>query len=895
MWHNSNGFKRFIIIAHLFFLCKSFLTNFKNFFQESLIMNKLVLIDGNSILYRAFYATPYFTTSKGVQTNAVYGFINMLVKIINEVEPDYMLVAFDRKEPTYRHLMYDGYKAARKPMPEELVGQLPLIRKALDVLKIKTLDIAGLEADDIIGSAAKQLDAQAIVITGDKDSFQLIDQATQVYFTRKGISNLEVYDAENFLEKTGIQPSQVVDLKACMGDQSDNIPGMPGIGEKRAMYLLNRFGTLDNIYANIEEIPVSFKEKVLAGKESAYMSQKLATINTAADLGIKLKDLTFKFPFPYEARLFFSELEFNNLLKKNYFAKPSKWQKIKAASTEKAQKAESIKREILNTIDSDCAFFASEKIAMHISDKIYLSDGETEFEVNIKEDFFSSGMDFGDALEALKPLFKAESGKKFIVYDKKKLKHYLKSFGYDFQVDCEDVMLEKYVVDYTQKELDCIGAIEHAGLDITAPAYSLFKLHEKYVKMLEEEGAFDLYNKIELPLCDVLYEMENAGFKIETQALEAASVSYRERINALNEQITQLAGKKFNVNSPRQLGEVLFEDLGLRHGKKTKTGYSTNAEVLDEMIDDHPIIPLILQYRQLQKLASTYIDGFKPLIDKNTGLIHTVFNQTVTSTGRLSSKEPNLQNIPVRDDEGREIRKFFIPRAKDRVIVDADYSQIELRLLAHYSGCQKLIDAFNSDEDIHAITASQVFGVQLDQVTPDQRRSAKAVNFGIIYGISEYGLAKNLRVYPKVAASYIKTYFEMYPSVKEYMNANVEFAKEKGYVCTAFGRRRTIPEIHSPNYNVRMFGERAAMNMPLQGTAADIIKIAMNNVYERLKKEAPEAILILQVHDELIVDCPETRAEKVKNILRDEMQNAVKLSVPLTVNVACAKNWYEAK
>jgi len=884
-------------------------------------MKKLVLIDGNSILYRAFYATPYFATSKGVQTNAVYGFVNMLIKIIGELKPDHMLVAFDRKEPTYRHIAYEGYKGTRKPMPEELVSQLPLIKKMLSELKIATYERAGLEADDIIGCAAKHFKFDTVIITGDRDSFQLVDETTCVYFTRRGITDVDIITLDNFKEKTGLErPSQIIDLKSCMGDSSDNIPGIPGVGEKTARTLLEKYGTVDNLYMHTDELKGKLKEKVESGRESAFLSKKLATIDINTDLGLSEEDVIFKYPFPYSSRTFFAELEFNTFLKKNIFldaklngfsvdesddasvkkdaennveVKETTNEDVNAES-EKAEK-KPIKREIIKIITLDIKSFEGKTLGFVAAENYHISDGETEYVLKIKESFFDEGLSLEEALNFLKPVFSGELKVKLIVYDKKSLRRSLNKMGVAFTAPCDDVMLEKYVVDYTQKELGLSGVIERLGLNPEMPASALIMLDRKYSEDMELQGTRSLYSDIELPLCDVLYEMEECGFKIDTVALNQASKGYHDRIGVLETEIKKLAGEDFNVNSPKQLSDVLFEKMGLKHGKKTKTGFSTNADVLEEMADEHPIIPLILKFRQLSKLVSTYVDGFSPLVDGNTGLIHTVFNQTVTSTGRLSSKEPNLQNIPVRDEEGKEIRKFFVSRGFDRTLVSADYSQIELRLLAHYSGCKQLIDAFNAGEDVHSLTASQVFGVEVADVTPEQRRSAKAVNFGIIYGISEYGLSKNIKVSPKTAAEYIAKYFETYTSVKEYMNANVAFAKSHGFITTAFGRRRVIPEILSSNYNIRSFGERAAMNMPLQGTAADIIKLAMINVQKRLKEEAPEALLILQVHDELIVDSPDEDVKKVEAILREEMEHAVSLSVPLTVNVSSGKNWYDAK
>lgn len=855
-------------------------------------MEKLVLIDGNSVLYRAFYATPYFATSQGVQTNAVYGFANMLLKIISDIKPSHILVAFDRKEPTFRHQMYTGYKATRKPMPPELVPQVDLIKKLLTSFGIKIYEQAGLEADDIIGSAAKHFPVETIIITGDRDSYQLVDKTTSVYFTRHGISELEIFNNDNFFEKNGITPMQIIDLKACMGDASDNIPGIAGIGEKTAKTLISTYGSIENLYEHIYELKGKLKEKVELGKDMAFLSKTLATINVNADLGLSFTELKFDFPLGESARKILIELEFSSILKKDIFSK----NETVSNNSNEIENSQNIKieSEILDKITSGKNYFNSEIFSLVLADDVYFYNGEKEYKFLIKNDFFSPGVMYDEVLNFLKPAFLGNAGK-LIVFDRKKMRCTLKSMGVEGLCASEDVMLQKYVVDYTQKELTLSETIERAGFDLTTPAYSQYLLYKKYDSLLKQENSYSVYKDIELPLCDVLYDMQNAGFKIDVLALNEVSEKYRKILDELLIKIKEQAGVEFNVNSPKQLGEVLFEKLGLKHGKKTKSGYSTNAEVLESLEDEHPIIPLILKYRQHQKLLSTYIDGFKPLIDKNTGLIHTVFNQAVTSTGRLSSKEPNLQNIPVRDEEGRELRKLFIPSSSDRYLVGADYSQIELRLLAHYSGCKSLIDAFNHDNDIHALTASQVFGVKIEEVTPEQRRTAKAVNFGIIYGISDFGLAKNLKISPKVAKEYIRVYFEMYPEVKKFMEENVAFAHEHGFICTGFNRRRVIPEINSSNYMVRSFGERAAMNMPLQGTAADVIKIAMIKVYERLKQEAPDAKLILQVHDELIVDTNEADLQKVRDILTEEMQNAVKFSVPLTVNVSSGKNWFEAK
>lgn len=851
-------------------------------------MNKLVLIDGNSLINRAFYATPPLSAKDGTPTNAVYAFVNMLVRIIGDIKPRYMLVAFDRKEPTFRHEMYADYKGTRKPMPEDLRPQIDLMKKVLDTMGISRYEQAGIEADDIIGSMAKRYKGDTIIITGDKDSFQLVDETTSVYFTRRGITETEIYSNENFKEKTGIEPIQIIDLKSMMGDSSDNIPGIAGVGEKTALSLVEKYGSLENLYSHIDELSGKLKEKVENSKDIAYLSKTLATINVKLDIPVKDEDMGYSFPFGAATKKLFIDLDFKNVLRREELFLAD--DEISVSVKKNKELPEIIE---VNDVVSLPKFDEDKLLAVNLGDNLNVYDGEKEYKINITDNFFDKGIMYGEAVRYLEKLVEKDK-RNFIVYAKKDLRTELNKFKVAFNAFAYDVAIEKYLADFSGKDEKLSEVIAAYDLDKDRIGWSLNEIHDRLFEKLKTENMLDLYEKVELPLSDVLFSMERSGFKVDVATLNEMANEYDKRIAVIAEKIDEYAGEKVNPNSPKQLGKILYDKLGLISGKK-KGNPSTSADVLEKIADKHPIVPLILKYRQLQKLNSTYIKGFKPLIDEDTGLIHTCFNQTLTTTGRLSSKEPNLQNIPVREQEGKEIRKLFVSSFENGKIVGADYSQIELRLLAHFSKCQPLIDAFLSGKDIHRITASQVFGVGEDQVTPEMRRSAKAVNFGIIYGISDYGLSEQLKISPKKAGEYIAKYFEAYPNVKEYMNSNVEFARKNGYVSTLLGRKRYIPEINSSNFNLRSFGERAAMNMPLQGTAADVIKIAMIKVANRIKKEGLRSRLILQVHDELIVDTAEDEVEEVKNILVEEMQSAVTLSVPLTVETECGTRWFDAK
>ncbi len=854
-------------------------------------MEKLVLIDGNSLINRAFYAMPLLTTQKGDYTNAVYGFMNMFIKMLESEQPSAVAVAFDLKAPTFRHKLYKDYKGTRKPMPEELRPQIPLLKDLLKLMGITVLEKEGYEADDIIGTLAKATDIPTVIITGDKDSFQLVDEQTEVHFTKRGITDVEIYNHLNFTEKTGISPPQIIDLKALMGDSSDNIPGIAGVGEKTAITLIQTYGSVENLYENLSQLKGKLLEKVTLGKDSAYLSKTLATINTESPIEFDLSKMGFPFPFDEKVKARFIELEFKSL-----------WRKSELFTQLNDQPIETVaeKKEIPLTVAEDLAVIDGVSLvdgaSVYIDDKrVSIFNDGAEILFPIRQNLLDDGFDLSSVLAKLKRIF--EGDKKITVFNKKELAHQLKRTAYiDLTCPCDDLSLIKYLADFSGRNETIDEIFDEYGADKTKPAFSLFHLKEQLFSKLVEENMLSLYQDVELPLSDVLFDMETAGFKIDTDALYKTGEKYQAIISELETNIRQLVGEEnLNVNSPKQLGDVIFEKLKLGKGKKTKHGYSTSAEILESLETAHPVIPLILKYRQLQKLHSTYIEGFKPLIDKATGLIHTSFNQTVTSTGRLSSKEPNLQNIPVRDDEGRELRKFFVPRDAQHILVGADYSQIELRLLADFSKCQSLIKAFNSGKDIHSTTAAKVFGVPLEKVTPTMRSNAKAVNFGIIYGMSEYGLAKQLKISAWQAKEYINSYFNEYPEVKAYMDRNVEFARENGYSITLLGRKRQIREILSTNYNLRTFGERAAMNMPLQGSSADIIKLAMLGVHKRLKEQGLKSKLILQVHDELIIDALISEKEQVQALLVEEMENAVNLSVKLTVGAGFGKNWFEAK
>lgn len=850
-------------------------------------MKKLMILDGNSVVNRAFYGVRPLNAPDGTPTNAVYGFLAILQKLFEGEAPDSLCVAFDLPAPTFRHEMYEGYKAQRKPMPEELAVQMPLLKETLDAMHIRRLEAAGWEADDVLGAVSAICEKSGWaceIVTGDKDSFQLITETTSVLHVKSRMGQTEtiLYDRARFEEEYGFAPPLMVDLKALMGDASDNIPGVPGIGEKTALDLVRRYGRVADIYAGLDSLDIkdSVRKKLAAGRESAEMSYTLATISREAPVELKPEDAAWSRDFGPELYAVLDRLGFRRFIEK--------WGL--APAPEAVQEAESRAMPELSALtaqEAEARIRAAETLGLALPgddlDSLSLCDGEAIFTLNWGE----LGEDYN---RLLRLVFSPEVKKS--AHGVKDLMGLALAEGLGTEGFVFDTELAAYVLDPTESGYD-LGKLTKRYLGAELPeARAALELMAPMRAKLAENGAEKLYFDIELPLCQVLAEMERAGFLVDRKALADFGESLTAGIDALQRGIWELAGHEFNINSPKQLGEVLFDELMLPAGKKTKTGWSTNADILEKLIGKHPIIGDILEYRMLTKLKSTYADGLLKVISTD-GRIHTNFRMTVTATGRLSSTEPNLQNIPVRRELGAQIRRMFVA-APGCVLVDADYSQIELRLLAHISGDETMQNAFKSGEDIHAVTASQVFGLPLAEVTPAQRSSAKAVNFGIVYGISAFSLAQDIKVSPAEARAYIDAYMQKYHGVREYMDRVIAEAKERGYVETLFGRRRPVPELKASNFNTRSFGERVARNMPIQGTAADIIKLAMVNVRRRLRAEGLEARLILQVHDELIAECPEREAERVTALLEEEMERAVTLSVPLTAEAHSGHSWAEA-
>ena len=850
-------------------------------------MKKIMILDGNSVVNRAFYGVRPLNAPDGTPTNAVYGFLAILQKLFEGEAPDSLCVAFDLPAPTFRHEMYEGYKAQRKPMPEELAVQMPLLKETLDAMHIRRLEAAGWEADDVLGAVSAICEKSGWaceIVTGDKDSFQLITETTSVLHVKSRMGQTEtiLYDRARFEEEYGFAPPLMVDLKALMGDASDNIPGVPGIGEKTALDLVRRYGRVADIYAGLDGLDIkdSVRKKLAAGRESAEMSYTLATISREAPVELKPEDASWSRDFGPELYAVLDRLGFRRFIEK--------WGL--APAPEAVQETESRAMPELSALtaqEAEARIRAAETLGLALPgddlDSLSLCDGEAIFTLNWGE----LGEDYNRLLRLVfsPEVKKSAHGVKDLMG--LALAENLGTEGFVF-----DTELAAYVLDPTESGYD-LGKLTKRYLGAELPeARAALELMAPMRAKLAENGAEKLYFDIELPLCQVLAEMERAGFLVDRKALADFGESLTAGIDALQRGIWELAGHEFNINSPKQLGEVLFDELMLPAGKKTKTGWSTNADILEKLIGKHPIIGDILEYRMLTKLKSTYADGLLKVISAD-GRIHTNFRMTVTATGRLSSTEPNLQNIPVRRELGAQIRRMFVA-APGCVLVDADYSQIELRLLAHISGDETMQNAFKSGEDIHAVTASQVFGLPLAEVTPAQRSSAKAVNFGIVYGISAFSLAQDIKVSPAEARAYIDAYMQKYHGVREYMDRVIAEAKERGYVETLFGRRRPVPELKASNFNTRSFGERVARNMPIQGTAADIIKLAMVNVRRRLRAEGMEARLILQVHDELIAECPEREAERVAALLEEEMERAVTLSVPLTAEAHSGHSWAEA-
>jgi DNA polymerase-1 len=840
-------------------------------------MDKFLIIDGNSLINRAFYALPLLSNSKGEVSNAVYGFVNILTKAINEQKPKYIAVAFDYGKKTFRNNIYADYKITRKGMPVELGVQMPILKNVLDAMNIKYFEQENIEADDLIGTLAQVKGVQKLLLSGDRDLFQLINKDTFVWFTKKGISEVEIVDEKNLNNLMGLTPSQVIDYKALRGDTSDNIPGVAGIGEKGAMDLLQKYNTLGGIYENIDQITGKLKEKLIDGKDMAYISYQLATINKNVDIKFNLEDLTYTYPYNKKTFDIFKQYEFNSLLRRKDIFQSD----VFDLSLEDSKTYLTVKVDSQETLNKIIDFIKEEnRIAFDFSTSLTISCSPNAIYVFEKEiSMFSNDLSTEHAMSALREVFENPLISK-ICLDWKKHSHIFQTFNVDIKGDVFDISLARYLLGEDKK-------IENEE----TPTF--FYTKKELILKMKELGVYNLYQNIELPLVSVLFEMEKNGLLLDLEELDTLNNNLKEELNIISEKVQELAGERFNLNSPKQLSNILFNKLQLKAFNNKKL--STNVEILMELEHQHEIIPYLLRYRKIQKLLTTYVESFNEIAKKNNGYIRTIFNQTQTATGRLSSSDPNLQNLPIRDDEGKQLRKVFISRFKKGKIVSADYNQIELRLMAHYSQDKNLINAYARNEDIHSRTASSIFGVPMDSITPEQRRLAKTVNFGIIYGISDYGLSQSLGTSVAKAKDYITRYFEVFPRVKEYIGESIELAKERGYASTLFGRVRFIPDLKSENFATRKFGERVAINMPLQGTASDIIKIAMINVSRKLKENNLETKLVLQIHDELILDCPENELQIASKILKESMENVVKLSVPLPVDLSYGDNLYESK
>lgn len=874
---------------------------------------KIVLIDGNSILNRAFYALPDLTNSEGLHTNAVYGFLNILFKILDEEQADRLTVAFDLKGPTFRHEIYGDYKGTRKPMPEELKEQVPLMKEVLRSMDVPIIEKEGYEADDLLGTLAKRAEEQGYevaVVSGDRDLLQLATDRVKIRIpkTKQGKTEVEDYYAKDVLKAYQISPLQIIELKALMGDVSDNIPGVPGIGEKTATKIIAEYGSIENAFDHVGNIrPNRARESLQNHYDKAQMSKILATIKTDCDFEYRMEDAVIGNLYTQAAYNLFKRLDFKNFMGRfeceapvsgaeGHFTEITGLQEAEAMF----EKAAGAKKAGFQFVEQGDAFgvsisFGKEDVyyvpAQGFVTKQYIID---RIRTVVDHAEASSFLDLKEALEYMDP---PRRERLFDVGIAAYLLNPLKS-GYEY----EEIAKEHMDLMIPSRQ-DFIGKLPYDKADVEKhDEFLRCVCYMSYVACesasilegkLEENGMLKLFRDIEMPLVHAIYDMEKAGIRVAKEELKEYGDKLLVRIKELETEIYDAAGDVFNINSPKQLGEILFERLNLPFAKKTKTGYSTAADVLEKLAPEHRIVPLILEYRQLTKLKSTYADGLANYIGDD-GRIHGKFNQTITATGRISSTEPNLQNIPVKMELGRLIRKVFIPE-KDYIMVDADYSQIELRVLAHLSGDEMLIKAYREEKDIHRITASQVFHTPIDEVTPLQRSNAKAVNFGIVYGISSFGLSQDLSISRKEAGEYIKKYFETYPGVKKFLDEAVENAKEQGYVTTIFGRRRPVPELKSSNFVQRSFGERVAMNSPIQGAAADIIKIAMVNVHRKLKEMKLRSRIVLQVHDELLIEAHKDEVEQVKEILLTEMSGAAQLAVPLEVDMHTGSSWYEAK
>lgn len=869
--------------------------------------SKIVLIDGHSILNRAFYGLPDLTNAEGLHTNAIYGFLTIMFKLLEEEKPEYLTVAFDVHAPTFRHKMYAEYKGTRKPMADELRQQVPVIKEVLHAMGVKTIECAGLEADDLIGTLSNRCENEGMevtVISGDRDLLQLATEHVKIRIpkTKQGKTEIEDYYAKDVEERYQVTPKEFIDLKALMGDTADNIPGVPSIGEKTATKIITQYHSIEEAHEHVDELKPPRASKALSEHwDLAVLSKELATINVKADFPYELSEAKLGNLYTEEAYIFFQKLEFKNLLSRFDVSAPANKVedgfKIITSKSEaekvfvQAEEASTIGAVIFKDLENVLPLFADQAGLGGIG---LCFSKEESYCIKVEKDITGEWL--------LKKL--ADVAEKAETYAMFHLKESMEQVTIRNQANCFDVSVAAYLLNplknnYTWEDV----AREHLGLMIDEKIDQDMKAcYESYVnyasvevlrQKLRDTKMDTLFRDIEMPLVFTLFDMEQNGIRVEADALKQYGDQLAGKIAELEKEIYKEAGETFNINSPKQLGVVLFENMKLPGGRKTKTGYSTAADVLEKLAPEHPVVAKILEYRQYTKLKSTYADGLANYI-QDDGRIHGKFNQTITATGRISSTEPNLQNIPVRMELGRLIRKVFIPEEGYR-FVDADYSQIELRVLAHCSGDEHLIQAYKEQSDIHRITASQVFHIPFDEVTPQQRRNAKAVNFGIVYGISSFGLSQDLSITRKEAAKYIDDYFATYPGIKTFLDHAVTHAKEEGYVVTLFGRRRPVPELSSSNFMQRSFGERVAMNSPIQGAAADIIKIAMIRVNQRLKDQKMKSRLVLQVHDELLIEAYEPELDEVQNILKEEMEHAAELKVPLEIDMHTGDNWYEAK
>ncbi len=834
--------------------------------------NRLLLIDANSIVHRAYHALPNLMTSKGAHTGAIYGFLTIFLRIVAELSPTHVAAAFDLKAPTFRHRLYAPYKGTRKPMDAELAEQFEPLKELLALMRVPVVNKEGYEADDILGTLSAHTDDDTVILTGDRDSFQLVSPTTRIYWTKKGVSDVEVIDLAR-LAADGFTPQSFIDYKALRGDPSDNIPGVPGVGEKTAKLLLEQYKTLDEVLDHASEVKGKLGETLSASREIAELSRTLATIDKDVPLEIDEESLRFSGVYSEDVRRRLQELELNSLAGRMTFASADGTPA--SGAYEKTVVRLSSCKEIADAAEGD-------RFAVVIGESVSFAFSEDkEYSVECAQDLFAEGPTFDEALEAVKKL---AEGRTLVCYDFKALK---KKYGFAPK-DFFDVMIAAHLTRGSAPIKSVEAVLGAEGMDVGAA--EMLRYARTAVESLAAQGLDKLFYEVEQPLSLVLAAMEERGICVDEDRLAALKVKYENILSELTDKIYAAAGTTFNIASPKQLGEVLFDKLGLKHGKKTKTGYSVSEDVLTGLAEAHPVVKYVLEWRHYAKLLGTYVTGMQPLVSR--GKIHTEFNQCVTATGRLSSMNPNLQNIPVRGEEAKDVKSAFVA-SEGCVLVSADYSQIELRMLAHLSGDEKLIEAYNNSEDIHALTASRILGIPQSEVTPAQRRDAKAVNFGIIYGMSDYGLSENISVPVYKAKEFIEKYFATYPKVREYMDSNVAFAREHGYSVTMLGRRRNLKDITSSNYLTRSAAERMAMNTPLQGSAADVVKLAMLAVEKRLA--GMKSKMILQIHDELIVDAAEDEADEIVRILKEEMENAVKLRVPLIAEANTAKNWGDLK